>query len=549
VIAIKALLRDRKRAQRGSVLSGVLIMVAFLAIISGALMTELSTHFLISRSLVNRVGNEATVNSAMELALDQIQNTQLSNGCPGATSSVPLPAPVTVNARTAVVSYVNCWPTVDLRSRPGYRSIASAGSFNFDGDHAVLPGQDTYLVGDSSGNIYQYKFGDSSQSWSMNLGSNITGPSLAMADSSGDLTDISNLVPLAGGGSSICSTTCVELLQQDTNRSGPDLFCAMPTSGTVTALPAAGVSFPNLTYFGDTSGTLYAYVASEAGRCTPQGSITTPGNAPIVAGPIVFNNGGRDEIYVVTSSGSTKQLLRFTYDSSDSPPFSLADSVNLPFSNPVGMAVDQTSVPARVAITFAGGGVAIVNIPSNFDPSLAPSTVVGPGFAGAPTWCSCPSGVQIGVAGTNGTFYLLNASLSVITSYAVGTAIHTTPATDGVGEWFVGADDGYLYELQEPPAGTTVTRVDRYGSGALGRVASSVQVGPCSAGICLYMGTVNNAYLVSLDARSAELAACLSTAPPACSSGANPRLLSQVEVGAFGNPQMVHVKTWSYYSP
>jgi len=67
--AIRSLLGDRRRAQQGGVLSGVLIMVTFLAIIAGALMTELSTHFLISHVLVNRVGNEATVNSAMELAL------------------------------------------------------------------------------------------------------------------------------------------------------------------------------------------------------------------------------------------------------------------------------------------------------------------------------------------------------------------------------------------------------------------------------------------------------------------------------------------------
>ena len=98
--AVQALLRDRHRAQRGSVLSGVLIMVAFLAIISGALVTELSTHFLISRTLVNRVSNEATVNSAMELALDQLQNTALANGCPGLSTMPP------VNDRQAFVSYI-----------------------------------------------------------------------------------------------------------------------------------------------------------------------------------------------------------------------------------------------------------------------------------------------------------------------------------------------------------------------------------------------------------------------------------------------------------
>src|SRR5205807_10660567 len=54
VKAIRGMLADRRRRQNGSVLSAVLILVAFLAIISGALMTELSTNFLLSHALVNR---------------------------------------------------------------------------------------------------------------------------------------------------------------------------------------------------------------------------------------------------------------------------------------------------------------------------------------------------------------------------------------------------------------------------------------------------------------------------------------------------------------
>jgi len=70
VKAIRAVLKDRKRSQRGSVLSGVLIITAFLAIIAGGLMTELSSSFLLSRAQLHRVDNEATVNSAVELALN-----------------------------------------------------------------------------------------------------------------------------------------------------------------------------------------------------------------------------------------------------------------------------------------------------------------------------------------------------------------------------------------------------------------------------------------------------------------------------------------------
>jgi hypothetical protein len=541
--AIQALLRDRKRAQRGSVLSGVLIMVAFLCIISGALMTELSTHFLISRTLVNRVGNEATVNSAMELALDQLQNTALGSAC-------PIPAPVTLNLRTATVSYTSCWPTVDVRSAPGYTSVASTATFNVDGFHGTVNGQNLYLVGDSGGTIYQYQFGQSTPAWSLPLQSSITGPPLTMADvgaSPPDPTDISNLVPIAGGGSSGCSANaCVKLLQQDTNRPAPDYFCYMSANASVISRPAAGMASPSLVYFGDTSGTLWAYLATEAGHCALQNSISTPGNAAIVAGPIVFKNGAKDEIYVVTS---TSQLLHYTYDPGDSPALSQQDNpLSLPFINPAGIALDQTSVPARVAITYAGGGVSIVNIAADYDATRAANTVVGPGFAAAPAWCSCPSG-KLGMVGVNGTFYLYGANLSFISSAAVGQQVRTSPAPDGAGEWFFGAYDGYLYELQESPSGSTVTQVARFGSTpVIGQVKSSVQVGPCSAGICVYMGSVNNAYIVSLDARRAQLTACLSLAPPAC-SGDNPRLSAQVEVGVAGNNQTVHVQGWSYTSP
>jgi hypothetical protein len=541
VTDVKALLRDRKRAQRGSVLSGVLIMVAMLAIISGALMTELSTHFLISRTLVNRVGNEATVNSAMELALDQLQNKALGTGC-------PIPGPVTLNSRTATISFTSCFPTVDAHSPSQYTSIASAATFNIDGFHGIVNGQNLYLVGDSSGTVYQYQFGQSTPMWSLAMQSTITGPPLTMADvgaSPPDLTDISNLVPIAGGGSSGCSANaCVKLLQQDTNRPAPDYFCYMGANGSVTSRPAAGVAFPSLVYFGDSTGTLWAYQATEAGHCTLQTSAST-GAAAIVAGPIVFGNGAQDEIYMVTASN---QLLHYTYDPSDSTALSQSDNpLALPYINPVGAAVDQSSVPTHIAITYAGGAVSIVNIAADYDPTRGANVLVGPGFAAAPAWCSCPSG-KLGLVAVNGTFYLYGANLNFITSTAVGQQVRTSPAPDGAGEWFFGAYDGYLYELQESPSGSTVAQVARFGSGAVGQVQGSAHVGTCPAGLCVYMGSTTNAYLVPLDAWHATLAACLSNAPPAC-SGDNPRLSAQVEVGVAGNNQTVHVQGWSYTSP
>src|SRR4029077_20694451 len=107
-------------------------------------------------------------------------------------------------------------------------------------------------------------------------------------------------------------------------------------------------------------------------------------------------------------------------------------------------------------------------------------------------------------------------------------------------------DDGYLYELQ-----LTAGQLDqeaRYGGGGPGSDGSSAQRVGCPAGICIYLGTSNTGYIVSLDARATKITACLSNAPPAC-SGVNPRLWTQVEVGANNSPQTVRVQGWSYYSP
>jgi hypothetical protein len=262
----------------------------------------------------------------------------------------------------------------------------------------------------------------------------------------------------------------------------------------------------------------------------------------------VFQNGGQDEIYVVTATGSTNQLVRFSYRSG----FTRTDTINLPvaLANPVGMVADQASAPARLAITFAGGGVALYNIPSNYDPNLAKSIGLGTPISGAPSWCACPAGPQIGVAGANGTLYVLDTSLNTVASFTGGSPIHTTPASDGVGEWFFGADDGYLYEVQQPASQTTMVQAARYGPLG-GPVGSSVQVAGCPSGICVYLGAINSgAYIVPLNARLVTITACLSNLPPACSSD-NPRLWAKVEAGVAGvagSPQTVHVQGWSYYS-
>ena len=146
---LRALLADRRRSQRGSVLSGVLILVAFLAIITGALMTQLSTNFLLTHDLVERVRTQATVNSAVELALNQFQGASLNSAC-------PTPNSLSVNGQTSVATVVSCATVIDKNSRQTFSRIASSNQFRVDGTHAVLPGMDDYVVGDSGGRLYDY---------------------------------------------------------------------------------------------------------------------------------------------------------------------------------------------------------------------------------------------------------------------------------------------------------------------------------------------------------------------------------------------------------
>ncbi|HVH63482.1 MAG TPA: hypothetical protein VNA65_07770, partial [Candidatus Dormibacteraeota bacterium] len=85
--AVLELFRDGKRSQHGGILSGVLIMTAFVAIIAGALMTELSGNFLLASSLMSRTAAQATINSSVELSLSQLQSSQLDAPCPNLSSA------------------------------------------------------------------------------------------------------------------------------------------------------------------------------------------------------------------------------------------------------------------------------------------------------------------------------------------------------------------------------------------------------------------------------------------------------------------------------
>ena len=532
---VRAMLRDKKRSQRGSVLSGVLIMTAFIAILSGALMTELSTNFILSSHLMDRAANEATVDSAMELALNQLQSHSVGTGCPSLG-----PAQATLNGRTAVPTYQSCWP--DYRER-SYSSIASGPAFNVQGTHSnvVRDSLDMYVVGDSDGTIFQFKFGTGNlvPGWPFELPGPVTAPPDTFTWTPGDADDLLTFAPVSISTNQPpgCeSGSCVAVMYWE-NRVPPQSPCYAAAAGPVTTPVAVGANFPSTFFYGDQTGALYATTRGCNNLATSPGT-----GQQIVAGPFVFPGPpGTDEIFAV----STTAVLHSTYTFRKGVgQLTTPVSTPLPFTGAVGASLDSSSLPSKLAVTFGDGHVALYQLQTSFTPALTATTALASNTQSAPTWAK-GSG-QFAVAGTDGALYILDANLNVVSTMApIGTSILGAPATDSVGEWFFGGADGFIHEVQ--PSGSALAEVARYGPLG-GPVTSSPQVGPCSPAVCIYLGTQDgSAYLVPLDARSVVLSACISDTPPNC-SGAGPRLRAQVEVGSDANPLTVHVQGWSYYS-
>jgi hypothetical protein len=528
------------------VLSAVLIMVAFLAILSGALMTELSTNFLLSNDLVNRVKTEATVNSAAELALNQLQTTPLNNPCPGPATTPPL------NGQRAVASIVSCAAVIDrlsLQRAPAFRTIASSNPFQVNGTHVVLPGLDEYVVGDSGGTVLDYRWGQVNPRWTLRLGGSVTGQPLVMPDP-GNFGEYLDLIPLSGpscGGVSFCLS-----VRSDDLSGTPQPFCVMATTGVVRSQPAVGQIFQSYVFIGDSGPTGNVYLVDPTqsqdnnGPCSVAAS--QQAGAPVVAGPVVVpcSCGNRDWVFVLTSGGGSTNLVRFGAGASQN----LSPAVNFNLFPPSwgrasGIAI-APGRPGRFVISFAGGIVAVVQINAAGNPTLTAYSSLSGGASGPPYWCSCN---LIGVGTGNGSLYVLDTSLNILATYSGGSAIRTAPAADGAGNWYFAADDGVLYEVQKPAGGITMVKAASFGA-ANALFRSSPLLSPCQPDICVYIASTDaRAYLVDLDARAAVLAACITTAPPTCSPGANPRVWTRVEVGVVGNTQAMHVQGWSYYSP
>jgi hypothetical protein len=546
------------RSQRGSVLSGVLIITAFIAIIAGALMTELSTNFLLSHNLVTKVANEASVNSGIELAISQLEDTQATpiiQPCPGLPNA-------TLNGVTVVAAYTSCWPTI-ARDEPRFTALAGSpsGAFSIDGTHAQIGPINDYVVGNSAGTVFDYPFGATSPRWTLPLHGAVTGPPLVMRSpggSGGGSGGYLDLIPLAGPDCSLPNNSysyCLNVRLDNGSTSIPPRLCLIGAMGgqPIVTQPASSPTYSGVVYYADGTALEATDLGGAVGGCDVEDRFKVDLNMPVVAGPIAFNCKScksTDYVYAVVSDANSSRLIQCSYHSSLSCPMT---QLTLPWGKAVGLAASGGSLPASLAITFRDGGVALVQVAGDGTMSLVqPSRSVGGRIAGAPYWCSqCPGRNLIGVGAQDGGLYLFDSSLNPFASSpAGGFPISTTPTADSAGNWYFATDNGYLHELQIQSG--MLNEVDSYGF--MGRIGSSPQLGSCQLGrqigICVYMGSSskNTAYMVPLDARSAVISTCISTAPPNCQPGANPRLQATIEVGSASSPQAVHVQGWSYYS-
>jgi len=326
----------------------------------------------------------------------------------------------------------------------------------------------------------------------------------------------------------------------------PWLKCTMATDSNapVSASPAASRNPPNIAYFGDGAGTLYAFDASASGSCGELQDASV--GDPVVAGPVVFpgTTSKSDRLFFVTSDSNSSSLVQYRY-SANSPSLALVGSaLALPAGRAVGMDVDSTSLPARIAITFANGTLALVHISSSFNMTLTQTaSVPGGGLTKPPSWCStCLSGGgAIGVGGPGGVF-IYDSSLILHSSF-IGAAMASAPTADPGGDWFAGGANGTFYELR----GSGPIVVAQSFPVTDGALSSSPIVNPCPAGLCAYFGADSaNAYLIPFDQRDIVLSACV--AVQGSCAGGHTRLWARVVVGAMGNPKAVRVLGFSYYS-
>jgi hypothetical protein len=567
------LLHDGRRRQRGSVLSGLLIIVAFLAILIGGLLTELTSSFVLSRDQMTRVKTEATVTSAVELGIHQLEGGPVPAVC---AQDARGPWYLTLNGHDAAVTQT-CSGIV-----PEVATGLAAGSFTVDGIHDTAGGNNRYLVANTSGRLNSYPFGQTQPSWSIPVGGRPTAPPLAQRDPN-SAVDVSLLVPVAEPGGT-CSGHCVALYTDP--GSTPSFVCDMPASVSVTAQPAAEVTaggsghFPGYAFFGDAAGDLYVYNSTEDGGCNLLAINSLGGGvvgAPLVFPGTVTKTGNSttisDEVFVLVSRATSTQLFHLRYSETTDPQDNVTPGLGLAEApraiaiggNAVGYAISSTlpvvGSTMSLAVATASGRLGMARIAVGSGPVYSMSSgasIVLPNGSGATRaayWCHCPTQDLIGVGGTNGFLYLFNNALSLAYTYDGQPdgrpAIQTTPMADANGDWYFGASDGFVYDVEIPVSGLQLFKAAKFGPG--GAIASSPIVGACVAGPCMYFGSSSlGSYFVRIGTtRVSDLRACISSTFGSTICGANPRLWARVQVGpaAIWGNLGVYVQGWSYYSP
>src|SRR5207247_2156564 len=84
------------------------------------------------------------------------------------------------------------------------------------------------------------------------------------------------------------------------------------------------------------------------------------------------------------------------------------------------------------------------------------------------------------------------------------------PVADSNGDWYFGADDGYVHDVEMPASGSQLFQAAKFGPG--GQIQSSPVEAGCSTGPCMYFGSsTSGAYFVLLGkTRVSDLRACIS---------------------------------------
>jgi hypothetical protein len=532
-----------------------------LSILIGALTSQLSSSLLLGRSLASRAAREATVQSAINWDIYQLQHRTVPAVCARDTIGPSSPTSQ-INGSWATVTQSTCTAIV-----PDQKISLDSGNYPVDGTYDSS--RNAYVVADLSGNLRSYPFGQTAATWVVPLGGSPTGPALVT----------SNSLAMPGGSG---------VAFYDYSGSQPIFRCNLGPSGRVAGSPARGSSnFPRYTFFADAAQRLYAYNAPAGGGCSqlpvPVGALLgSPVGATLVFQGAVTNGRGLltkiDDIFVLTTTSTSTYLEHWQYsESADNDNdcfgpdctsyamtrFNYQSLTGALGGQATGYALSSATPPLSLVAASRGGGLAIVRIGSGTGYSMSggPSTSVPGSITGSPYWCSsvyafgrgyCPGQDLIGVGSTNNTFYVYSSGLNLPPYQFSGpAAINSTPVADAYGDWYFGADDGNVYDVEVPASGSQLFMAAKFGPG--GAVGSSPIEAPCQSGAarCVYFGTSTWSYFALIgDTRTMDMRACVTNGRGSASCANNPAVWARVTVGpGAGNPSGVSVRGWSYYSP